>query len=77
VFSRLAVSLIEICNPEKTVGEQKKVALFRERAAFELEKRTTFEKCATWGDELEWEVGCVALKSQKSESLGVSVKRRV
>lgn len=72
-----AVPLIEISNPEKAIREQEEVALFRERAAFELEKRTAFEKCATWGDELEWEVGCVALKSQKSEGLGVSVERSV
>ena len=77
MFSRLTVSLIEISNPEKTVREQKEIALFRERAAFKLEKRSTFKKCAAWGDELEWEVGCVTLKSQKSEGLGVSVKRRV
>jgi hypothetical protein len=62
-FSGFAVTLIEISNPEKTIGEQQKVAFFWKRAAFELDERASLKKCTTGGDELEGKVRCATLES--------------
>jgi hypothetical protein len=75
MLSGFAVTLVKISNPEKTIGEEEKVAFFWKRAALELNKRASLEKCTTWSDELKGKVWCTTLESEKTKGLRLRVER--